>query len=178
MNIKKLFYILLFAITACSVEPIEVDIPVPVAKENPSVEELREIYYNGSFRGTSYYEYYEIFMWEAENYGVDLDYVRDYPVIIEPRIHTNKLFIAWAKEKDNDQRVHIGINKDLFFEQGRTNRGRLFIMFHELGHDILNLEHKPTSSCEHLTSIMNPCGKYDIDKDILKQLAEDLFRTL
>lgn len=175
---KNLLYSLLLVISGCTVDLIEIEIPVPVAKENPSVEELREIYYNGSFRGTSYYEYYEIFMWEAENYGVDLDYVRDYPVIIEPRIHTNKLFIAWAKEKDNDQRVHIGINKDLFFEQGRTNRGRLFIMFHELGHDILNLEHKSTSSCEYLTSIMNPCGKYDIDKNTLKQLAENLFKTL
>lgn len=195
----KLIFISLFLATSCMPEEdyveivyqteiievevekeiyVYVEVPVAVEAEEPTVEELRDIYYNGEFDGADYYNYFEIFMWEAQNYGIDLDYVREGEVIIEPRSHANKNWAAWAKERDNDEKVHIGIEPDLFFESTRTNRGRLFIMFHEFGHDIFNLEHDHIADCAEFNSIMNSCAKNDINPEIFKTLAHEFFKSM
>jgi hypothetical protein len=199
---KNLLYIIIFLILGCTPETIietevitktvtktvtetiteevyiEVPVTVYVEPSEPTIDELRDTYYSGDFNGADYYVYFEIFMWEAKNYGLDLDYTLEYPIIIEPRTHQNPNFVAWAKERDNDEKIHIGINTELFFSASRSNRARLYIMFHELGHDILNLPHLPTNSCSNITHIMNPCGRNDIDTNEFKQLVKELFEGL
>ena len=172
---KNLYYIIFFLIIGCTPETIIETEYITKPVTEPTIEELRNVYYNGEFDGADYYKYFEIFMWEAENYGVDLNYVKEHLVIIEPRTNQNPNLVAWAKERDNDEKVHIGVNTNLFFNKTRSNRGRLLVMFHEFGHDILNLTHTSVNSCSNITHIMDPCGKQDIDKDKLKQLVKDLF---
>lgn len=157
---------------------VEVPVEVEVDTEEPTVEELRDIYYNGDFDGTDYYNYFEIFMWEANNYGIDLSHVEENEVIIETRTHNNKNWVAWAKERDNDEKVHIGININLFFDQQRSNRGRLVTMFHEFGHDIFNLEHVHVDDCSNFHNLMNSCGKKDINPEILKELVHEFFSSI
>lgn len=175
---KNFTYILFFIILGCTPETILEEVLVPIEIPEPTIDELRDTYYNGEFDGADYNEYLRIFMWEAKNYGLDLDYILEYPIIIEPRTHQNPNFVAWAKERDNDEKIHIGINTKLFFSVSRSNRGRLYIMFHEFGHDILNLPHFSTNTCSNITHLMNPCGRNDIDVDEFKQLVKELFEGL
>ena len=189
---KKLF-ILLFVLVGCTAEEPDLfdevliqntieDITTGIFKdldhlEDRVITQVRTQFYEGNFDTLNYYAYYNFFRLEAKIHGIDLSHLDKHEVIIEDRTHVNKDWVAWAKARDNDELVHIGVNRELFFHPQRTTRARIFIMFHELGHDALNLEHKtPTAGdCRRLTSIMNPCGMADINFYKLSTLTRSMF---
>ena len=73
--------------------------------------------------------------------GLDLSYIYDQDITIvwEVVINKNSTNVATSYGRNKDK-IIIVVNKDRFYGK-RTEQGRKYVMWHELGHDILNLEH-------------------------------------
>ena len=98
--------------------------------------------------------YIDKFIEDAKlNHDLDLSYVNSHDrLIIFRQLESNT--IALAAEKDNDEKVLIFVDPENW--QKANQSLRWYIIYHELGHDILNLEH---GECGPM---MNPTttGKY------------------
>lgn len=84
--------------------------------------------------------YLEQFVEEAKEKGIDLSYIYDENITIEfTDKKDNKVASApsWQYRKTG---ILIKVRRDRFYGL-RTEQGRKYAMFHEFGHDILNLEH-------------------------------------
>lgn len=86
------------------------------------------------------------------NHGLNLDYVKDRTILtISKNLEEN--VIALSLTSDDDQKVIIQI--DPYKWKNASQQKRWYIIYHELGHDILNLEH---GQCGPM---MNPYAKED-----------------
>ena len=76
----------------------------------------------------------------AELKGIDLTYIYDQDITIvwEHAINPNSTNVATSYGRNKDK-IIIVVNKERFM--ARTDEGRKYVMWHELGHDILNFEH-------------------------------------
>ena len=72
--------------------------------------------------------------------GIDLSYIytQDVTVVWEVALNKNSTNVATSYGRNKDK-IIIVVNKERFM--ARTEEGRKYVMFHELGHDILNFEH-------------------------------------
>ncbi len=84
--------------------------------------------------------YLDSFVNLAELKGIDLSYIyeQDITIVWEAVINKNSTNVATSFGRDKDK-IIIVVNKKRFM--ARTNEGRKYVMFHELGHDVLNFEH-------------------------------------
>ena len=72
------------------------------------------------------------------NHGINLDYIKNRNIItISKRLEGRT--IALAAGMNNDNEVIIAIDPDSWYKASPAKRW--YIMYHELGHDILNFEH-------------------------------------
>ena len=86
------------------------------------------------------------------NHALNLDYVKDRTILtISKNLEEN--VIALSLTSDDDQKVIIQI--DPYKWKNSSQQKRWYIIYHELGHDILNLEH---GQCGPM---MNPYAKED-----------------
>ena len=70
--------------------------------------------------------------------GIDLTYVYGQDIYLKfyKEGHGTQVATSFGRNKD---RIIIMVDRDRFY--ARTEEGRKYVMFHELGHDILNFEH-------------------------------------
>ena len=98
-------------------------------------------------------QYVEAFLETAKGYGLDFSYIYDNEIIIrygaENEFSDGSTTIAMAKGSEDDNIVHIVINKKVFNKMPTYKRNRT--LFHELFHDFLNVQH--IRDTKHL---MNP----------------------
>ena len=85
--------------------------------------------------------YLESFVNLAELKGIDLSYIynKNITIIWEPSPdgkRGSRVATAFGRDKDY---IVIYVNKERFYQ--RTEEGRKYVMFHELGHDVLNFPH-------------------------------------
>ena len=88
--------------------------------------------------------YLDVFIGDAKvNYGLDFSYIFDYEVDLEFSVtgfdRLEESVIAYTDALGDDKRVHIVVNAARWNEASPLKK--LMIFYHELGHDILNLEH-------------------------------------
>ena len=79
------------------------------------------------------------FVEQAASNGVDLSYIYEQDITIKYVKGQNpkkRVGVSYGRDKD---KIVVFIYKDRFIN--RTEQGRKYVMFHELGHDILNLPH-------------------------------------
>ena len=89
-------------------------------------------------------EFLGVFVSDAQvNYGLDFSYIYDYKIDLEfsttgfDRLESET--IAYTDAFGDDKRVHIVVNAARWNDASPIKR--LMIFYHELGHDILNLDH-------------------------------------
>ena len=89
-------------------------------------------------------EFLGVFVSDAQvNYGLDFSYIYDYEIDLEfsttgfDRLESET--IAYTDAFGDDKRVHIVVNAARWNDASPIKR--LMIFYHELGHDILNLDH-------------------------------------
>jgi len=70
--------------------------------------------------------------------GIDLSEIYEHDIVIKFTEKENKNHVATAFRRNKDG-IFILVHKRRFNE--RTEEGRRYVMYHEFGHDILNLEH-------------------------------------
>ena len=83
--------------------------------------------------------YLEEFVEVAAEQGIDLSYIYDSRITIiftKAENKKNRVGVSYGRNKDN---VTILIYRDRF--EKRTEEGRKYVIFHELGHDVLDLPH-------------------------------------
>jgi len=88
-------------------------------------------------------EYLNIFLWESSLYGYDFSYVKSHPIKLvkkENLYFQDRRVSGLAYGIDNDELIHIEIWWP-HFNNEISSHASFKIMFHELGHDILNLNH-------------------------------------
>ena len=106
------------------------------------LHELRENLYSKRYKLE---EYLNIFLWESKQYGLDLSYIRDYDIILEKKdgpLYPNNdgvLASGYALGMGNDELIHVVFDSNHFNDI--STHAVFKIIFHELGHDILNLGH-------------------------------------
>lgn len=113
------------------------------------LHELRENLYS---KKHELEEYLNIFLWESKQYGLDLSYIRDYNIILEEKegpFYPNNDGVqasGYTLGMGNEELIHIVVDSKHLFGNNYDNpeisgHAVAKIIFHELGHDILNLEH-------------------------------------
>ena len=70
--------------------------------------------------------------------GIDLTYIygQDITIKFSDFSHATNVATSYGRNKD---KIIILVDKKRFYQ--RTEEGRKYVMFHELGHDVLNLRH-------------------------------------
>ncbi len=123
------------------------------------------IYNNGE---PSLYAYVDEFVKDADRYGYDVSYIYNYPVIIQ--FEQSDDFAGQAYGMNDDELVLVAIDSEEWYLLGLLERKQL--MYHELFHDIFNLEHPETE-----VGIMSHDGGYyysvhEVEKDLEKVFEE------
>ena len=81
--------------------------------------------------------YLNEFIMEAQERGIDVSHIFNQDIIIDYWGRDNgNVATSYGRDKD---RVVIFVDESRF--KARTEQGRKYVMFHEFGHDILNLPH-------------------------------------
>lgn len=86
--------------------------------------------------------YLEEFVEVASEQGIDLSYIYDSRITIiftKAENKRNRVAVSYGRNKDN---ITVLVYRDRF--EKRTEEGRKYVMFHEFGHDILDLPHGET----------------------------------
>jgi len=109
-------------------------------------------------------EYLNIFLWESKQYESDLNYVRNYDIILEEKegpFYPNNDGVqasGYTLGMGNEELIHIVVDSKHLFGNNYGNpeisgHAVAKIIFHEFGHDVLNLGH--TRPDPELKEIMN-----------------------
>lgn len=117
--------------------------------------------------------YVDIFIADATRFGVDVSHVMEGKVYVhfdgrDEYILENPLVIAYTDALGDDNEVHIVVNPKLWAAASPAKR--LAIMYHELGHDVLNLDHKSDKG-----PLMSVYAQEDYTFDQLYSLRLDMF---
>ena len=118
----------------------------------------------------------DVFIQDAQRNGVDLSYVYQgcYSLRLAPPSVVNFEFAGYASRQCYDDEVLITINEDGWKDQiGLYNNSYPFaagfhLMYHELGHDILNLDHTCNETPNFLNQLSECNGSEDFDTSRLK----------
>ena len=100
-----------------------------------SWDNIRDPYYNVDPELEVYLEH---FIDIAKLKGIDLSYIYEDDIVIKFTDYDNKNHVATAFRRNKDG-IRIMVHRKRFNE--RTEEGRKYVMWHEFGHDILDLEH-------------------------------------
>ena len=119
-------------------------------------------------------EYIGVFVADAKNnFGYDFSYIYNYEVNIvfdsqDEHILENQGVIAYTDAMRDDKRVNIIVNPEAWLNASPAKR--LAIIYHELGHDILNLEHKAEEG-----PLMSKYAREDFSFEDLHELRIEMF---
>ena len=120
------------------------------------------------------HSYIRVFVEDAKyNFGLNFDYIYDYDVNIEfnsqdEHILESPSTIAYTNALGNDKVVNIIVNPVAWANASPAKR--LAIIYHELGHDILNLTHKAEEG-----PLMSVYARSDFSFEDLYELRVEMF---
>ena len=114
--------------------------------------------------------YLEVFLSDAEDNGIDVSHVRNgeisFEFKIDPRVGPET--IAYTDTLGDDNRVHVVVNPTRWNQASQAKR--LAILYHELGHDILNFEHNSEEG-----PLMSVYARADYSYEDLFELKNEMF---
>ncbi|MBA22815.1 MAG: hypothetical protein CMP52_05700 [Flavobacteriales bacterium] len=133
---KKYYMILLVLLSACSADPVEPEVPVEEIVEPEVVVidyDSDPIYSKG--RPNLLNSYWNIFKESAALYDIDLSYIEEVN-FVSTDLPGN---VAGRADGSCEDYVRILIDETTFrnLETGE----QIFLMYHELGHDVFNASH-------------------------------------
>ncbi len=134
---KKYYLILLVLLSACSADPVEPEVPVVEVTDEPEVVvpdyDNDPIYSRG--RPNVLSSYWNIFKESAALYDIDLSHIEDV-TFVSTDLPDN---VAGRANGSCEDYVRILIDETTFrnLETGE----QIFLMYHELGHDVFNASH-------------------------------------
>ena len=108
--------------------------------------------------------YMDEFIADAAKFAIHLD-PKEYNISFTDKSYGRVMGISW--EMNNDEKVIINIMKSKWDVANADKRK--YLMYHELGHDLLNLPHESTPIMKALLS--NTIKKERLDREI-KQMFE------
>lgn len=131
------------------------------------------------------YSYLDVFIQDAQRNGVDLSYVYEgcYSLRLAPPSFVDIEFAGYASRKCYDDEVLITINEDdwkqsiEFWDNSYPIAIGFHLMYHELGHDILNLGHTCNETPNFLNHPSECDGSEDFNTDKLKNPIDLLWFT-
>ena len=100
-----------------------------------SWDNIRDPYYNVDPELEVYLKH---FVDIAKLKGIDLSHIYENDIVIKFTEYDNRNHVATAFRRNKDG-IRIMVHRDRFYK--RTEQGRQYVMWHEFGHDILDLEH-------------------------------------
>ena len=117
--------------------------------------------------------YIEIFLNDATDAGIDVSHVRKGDIEVEFKSvredgHMSANTIAYTDSLGDDDRVHIVVNPAAW--KAASPAKRLAIIYHELGHDILNFEHNSEEG-----PLMSIYARSDYSFEDLYELKTQMF---
>ncbi|MGC6415257.1 MAG: hypothetical protein ACON5K_11190 [Bacteroidia bacterium] len=142
-------------------------------EEEFNLLESREIIIS-KIKSNDYDSYLKAFVDEAALYEIDLNYVYDGQINFYEDESPVDGWACWAWGRDRDQVLHVGINPDMFYDSTVTDYGRMWLIYHEFGHDIFNYRHTDPPA-ENNGDMMNPNSKRDSTKEEFMNVAEKMF---
>ncbi len=83
-------------------------------------------------------QYLTNFVAIAKLQGIDLSYIYSQDITIKFTDYDNRNHVATAFKRDKPG-IHIRVHRGRF--NARTEQGKKYVMYHEFGHDILDLPH-------------------------------------
>ena len=125
-------------------------------------------------KSDDYDSYLTAFVDEAALYEIDLNYVFDGDITFYEDESPVEGWACWAWGRDRDEVLHVGINPEMFYDQTVTDYGRMWLIYHEFGHDIFNYRHTDPPA-ENNRDMMNPASKRDSTKEEFMNVAEKMF---
>ena len=115
----------------------------------------------------------------ASNRGIDVSDIYNHDIIIKMWTRDNgNVATSYGRDKD---RIVIFVDESRFY--ARTEQGRKYVMFHEFGHDILNLPHsdegmmRPTSYSGFFKEGVDETRQNNYLYKSLKQLFDGMDRS-
>lgn len=127
-----------------------------------------------SIKSDDYDTYLTAFVNEAALYEINLNYVYDGQITFYEDESPVEGWACWAWGRDRDEVLHVGINPDMFYDSTVTDYGRMWLIYHEFGHDIFNYKHTDPPA-ENNGDMMNPASKRDSTKEEFMDVAEKMF---
>tara|TARA_B100000767_G_scaffold262461_1_gene275151 strand:- start:661 stop:1215 length:555 start_codon:yes stop_codon:yes gene_type:complete len=135
---KKHYLILLVLLSACSADPVEPEVPAEEVVEEEVVVldyDNDPIYSKG--RPNLLNSYWGIFKESAALYGIDLSYIEDDDVnFVSTDLRDNV-----AGRADGSCRDYVRILIDETTFRNLDTGEQIFLIYHELGHDVFNASH-------------------------------------
>ena len=131
-----------------------------------------DCYYNRIQNGNDLRGMLDAFVEDAAQYDIDLSYVYRYPISLTIRndvMYNGYHYGALAYGRCDDERVEIAFERTTW--DYLSNMDKLRVMYHELGHDIFNLDHS-----DHGPAIMNYSG--NISAREFLSLKDKMFRGI
>lgn len=122
----------------------------------------------------NYQTYLDAFINEALLYNIDLSYVLEGEVTFYEDESPVAGWACWAWGRGRDSVLHVGINPDMFYDETVTDYGRMWLMYHEFGHDIFNYRHRDPP-VEDNGDMMNPASKRDSSLEEFMVVADKMF---
>ena len=138
-------------------------------KIKPSSKNQFEYKYNMGLSNMNAFDYegyiYKFIEDAKKNHGLNFDYAKKSILTVSKRLDDNIIAVALASDDDNS--VVIAIDPESWSKASQAKRW--YIIYHELGHDILNLEH---GECGPM---MNPYAKNDYSWDEVERDKGTMF---
>ena len=114
--------------------------------------------------------YLKVFVQDAKDNGIDLSHIYDGEINLEFKVDTRvgETTIAYTDALGDDDTVHIVVNPNHWYKASPAKR--LAIMYHELGHDILNFKHNSDEG-----PLMSVYAREDYTFEELFELKNEMF---
>ncbi len=135
---KKCYLIFLLLLFACSADPVDSEVPVDAVEPDP-VEVVVPDYDNDPIyskgRPNLLNSYWDVFKESAALYDIDLSHIEDVQ-FISTDLPDN---VAGRANGSCEDYVRILIDETTF--RNLDTGEQIFLMYHELGHDVFNASH-------------------------------------
>lgn len=153
-----LYAVALVLVTSCEVLPLDHFEP-------------REVKWFNGIQDNNFDTLVDKFVEVAHENGVDLEYIYNHEINIG--LVANYEWAGTAHARDNNELIHITINEEVYNQMAPLSRWTL--LFHELGHDVLNYAHRGGHSIDSLELMHQAKNRNIRNADELKAALDMMF---